>query len=235
MPRPRILVIEDDAAVREGIVDALRYHGYRTLEAADGRSGTRMALSSEYDLLLLDLILPGRDGLAILQELRDLRPTMPVVILTARGQEKDRVRGLRLGADDYVVKPFSVDELLARVEAVLRRSPERPSDVREIHIPGGRVDLARCEVRFDDGERVELSERERELLRYLACNSGRAISRKEILSHVWRLEPRGLTTRTIDVHIGRLRHKLRDNTSTPQILVTVRGKGYMFSGNEVGP
>jgi DNA-binding response OmpR family regulator len=89
-------------------------------------------------------------------------------------------------------------------------------------------------VRFDDGERVELSERERELLRYLACNSGRAISRKEILSHVWRLEPRGLTTRTIDVHIGRLRQKLRDNTSAPQILVTVRGKGYMFSGNEVG-
>jgi DNA-binding response OmpR family regulator len=233
MTKPRILVIEDDAAIREGIVDALRYQGYLTLEAADGRCGTRMAMSGEYDLLLLDLILPGRDGLEILQELRERCPTLPVIILTARGEEKDRVRGLRLGADDYVVKPFSVGELLARVEAVLRRSPERPSDVREIQLPDGRVDLARCEVRFDDGERTELSGRERELLRYLACNSGRAISREEILSHVWRLEPRGVTTRTIDVHVGRLRQKLRDDASPPRILVTVRGKGYMFSGNRV--
>ncbi len=232
MTKLRILVVEDDAAIRAGIVDALQYRGYAVLEAADGRAGTRMAVSGEYDLLLLDLILPGRDGLEILRELRSVRPTMPVIILTARGDEKDRVAGLRLGADDYVVKPFGVDELLARVEAVLRRSPERPSDVREIDIPGGCVNLARCEVCFSDGERTELSERERELLRYLACNSGRAISREEILSHVWRLEPRGVTTRTIDVHVGRLRQKLRDDTDQPRILLTVRGKGYMFAAKE---
>jgi len=235
MTKPRILVIEDDAAIREGIVDALQYEGYEVLEAADGAAGTQLAISGEYDLLCLDLVLPRRDGLEILQALRDVRPTMPVIILTARGDEKDRIRGLRLGADDYVVKPFSVDELLARVEAVLRRSPQRPGDVREIEIPGGRVDLARCEVCFADGQRVELSERERELLRYLACHCGRAISREEILSHVWRLEPRGVTTRTIDVHIARLRQKLRDDTDRPRILLTVRGKGYMFAASEAGP
>lgn len=234
MTKPRILVIEDDAAIREGILDALQYQGYTVLQAADGGSGTQIAMSGEYDLLLLDLVLPGRDGLDILRELRDLRPTMPVIILTARGEEKDRIRGLRLGADDYVVKPFSVDELLARVEAVLRRTPERPSDVREFEIPGGLVNLDRCEVCFHDGERTALSERERELLRYLACNSGRAISREEILAHVWRLEPRGVTTRTIDVHIARLRQKLRDDTAQPRILLTVRGKGYKFSANEAG-
>ena len=235
MDRPRILVVEDDAAIREGVVDALQFHGYATLEAGDGRRGGEMALSCAYDLLLLDLVLPGRDGLDVLQELRELRPTQPVIILTARSEEKDRVRGLRLGADDYVVKPFSIEELLARVEAVLRRSPERPSDVRAVRFDGGQADLARCEVRFDDGERVSLSEREGELLRYLACNQGRAISREEILSRVWRLEPRGVTTRTIDVHVARLRQKLRDNPSRPRILITVHGRGYKFTGPEALP
>jgi DNA-binding response OmpR family regulator len=233
MTQPRILVIEDDSSIREGIVDALRFQRLEPLEASDGKVGARMALAGEYDLLLLDLVLPNRDGLDILRELRELRPTMPVIILTARGDEKDRIAGLKLGADDYVVKPFSIDELLARVEAVLRRSPQRSSDVREFPIPHGRVDFDRCEVRFDEGERAELSERERELLRYLVCNAGRAISRDEILSHVWRLEPRGLTTRTIDVHIGRLRQKLRDDLENPRILLTVRGKGYMFASSEV--
>ncbi len=235
MTKTCILVIEDDAAIREGIVDALAFQGFATLQAGDGVTGAEMAASGEYDLLLLDLVLPGRDGLEILQELRKLRPTIPVIILTARGGEQDRVRGLRLGADDYVVKPFSVDELLARVDAVLRRSPERPSDVSGIRFPGGEVDFARCEVRYDGGERAELSERERELLRYLVCNSGRAISREEILSHVWRLDPRGVTTRTIDVHIGRLREKLRDDPSDPRVLLTVRGKGYMIAKIEALP
>jgi DNA-binding response OmpR family regulator len=235
MNRPRILVVEDDAAIREAVVDALRFHGYATVEAGDGRRGGEMALSLAYDLLLLDLVLPGRDGLEVLQELRELRPTQPVIILTARSEEKDRVRGLRLGADDYVVKPFSIEELLARVEAVLRRSPERPTDVQAVRFDGGQADLARCEVRFDDGERVSLSEREGELLRYLACNQGRAISREEILSRVWRLEPRGVTTRTIDVHVARLRQKLRDDPSKPRILITVHGRGYKFTGPEALP
>jgi DNA-binding response OmpR family regulator len=183
-------------------------------------------VGEEHDIVLLDLVLPGCDGLDVLAAIRRERPTLPVIILTARGEENDRVRGLRLGADDYVVKPFSVKELLARVNAVLRRSPERPSEVRELAIDGGRVDLDRSEIRFDDGQRAELSERERELLRYLAGNSGRAVSRDEILSRVWGLDPRGLETRTVDMHVARLREKLRDDPSEPRVIVTVRGKGY---------
>jgi DNA-binding response OmpR family regulator len=190
-----------------------------------------LAVRSDYELLLLDLVLPGVDGLHILREVRRVRPTQPVIVLTAKGAEDDRVNGLRLGADDYVVKPFSVKELLARVEAVLRRSPERPSDVSLLAVPGGCADFARREVRFDDGVRCELSEREAELLRYLAVNAGRAISRDELLANVWRISPRGLSTRTIDMHVARLREKLRDNPTDPQVLLTVRGKGYMFAAS----
>lgn len=227
-----ILTIEDDAAIRRGIVDALTYAGFSVLQAANGTDGLQMALQRNYDLLLLDLVLPGKGGLEILQQVRSARPTQPVIILTARGEENDRVEGLRRGADDYVVKPFSVKELLARVEAVLRRSPERPSDVTEFPLPEGIADLARQEVRFEDGQRAELSEREVELLRYLAANAGRAIAREEILANVWRISPRGISTRTIDMHVARLREKLRDDSEDPQVLLTVRGKGYMLALHE---
>jgi len=236
MTRSRqVLTIEDDAAIRRGIVDALEFAGYRVLEAANGDAGLEQAVRSDYDLLLLDLVLPGRSGFEILQELRCVRPTVPVIILSARGEEADRVRGLRMGADDYVVKPFSVKELLARVEAVLRRTPERPSDIGRAVFAGGHADFARREVCFDDGSRVELSEREVELLRYLAINSGRAIAREEILAHVWRISPRGAATRTIDMHVARLRDKLRDDPSEPTIVLTVRGKGYMFCNHGSEP
>ncbi|MBN1342187.1 MAG: response regulator transcription factor [Phycisphaerae bacterium] len=234
MPGKKVLVIEDDRAIRQGIVDALTFAGYGTIQADNGRDGLDRAIGVDCDLILLDLILPGRDGLEILKEVRGVRPTLPVIILTARGEENDRVRGLQLGADDYVVKPFSVKELLARVEAVLRRSPERPSDVAEVGLPGGVADLRRCEARFDDGGRYDLSEREVELLRYLAMNAGRAISRDEILTRVWRIEAKGIQTRTIDMHVARLREKLRDDPSNPTIIRTVRGKGYMLSGPERG-
>ena len=227
-----ILTIEDDPAIRRGIVDSLRFAGYAPLEAGHGDLGLRMATERSYDLLLLDLVLPGRDGLEILQAVRALRPTQPVILLTARGDESDRVAGLRLGADDYVVKPFSVKELLARVEAVLRRSPERPQDVTRIKLPEGVADLARSEVKFHDGERVELSEKEVELLRYLATNPGRTISRDELLLRVWGISPRGLPTRTIDMHVTRLREKLRDDSAEPAIVLTVRGKGYMIGASK---
>ena len=227
-----ILTVEDDAAIRRGIVDSLTYAGFKVLEAADGNQGMEMALRRSYDLMLLDLVMPGPGGLEILSEVRRVRPTQPVIILTARGEENDRVEGLRRGADDYVVKPFSVKELMARVDAVLRRSPERPSDLNEVVLPSGVADLARCEVRFEDGERMELSEREIELLRYLAMNTGRAIARDELLANVWRISPKGVSTRTIDMHVARLREKLRDNAGEPQVLLTVRGKGYMFAKQE---
>lgn len=231
----QILTIEDDAAIRRGIVDALTFAGFRVLEAANGDEGLEQAVRGDYELLLLDLVLPGRSGLEVLRELRVVRPTVPVIILSARGEEQDRVQGLRLGADDYVVKPFSVKELLARIEAVLRRSPARPSDVDATPIPGGRADFARREVCFDDGQRTELSEREVELLRYLVTNPDRAIDRDELLANVWRISPRGAATRTIDMHIARLREKLRDDPAQPRIVLTVRGKGYMFAPAAGGP
>ena len=228
MPTKTILTVEDDPAIRRGIVDALKYIGYGVLEAGHGDLGHEMAVRQSYDLLLLDLVLPGRGGLEILRSVRATRPTQPVIILTARGEENDRVEGLRAGADDYVVKPFSVKELLARVEAVLRRTPGRPADLTEVGIPGGTVDFSRRELRFEGGERTELSEREVDLLRYLANCSDRAVSRDELLANVWRISPDGLPTRTIDMHVARLREKLRDNSAEPQVLLTVRGKGYMF-------
>lgn len=228
MSRKRVLVIEDDPAIRRGVIDALAFAGYTTIEASDGVGGQRAALDAEYDLLLLDLVLPGRDGLDILRDVRASRPTLPVIALTARGSVDDRIQGLQLGADDYVIKPFSVRELLARIEAVLRRSPERPSSVRLLEFVGGVADLERREVRFHDGDCIELSEREQQLLHYLACHSGRAISRDEILARVWGLDPAGITTRTIDMHVVRLREKLRDDPERPRLVLTVRGRGYML-------
>jgi len=232
MNRKQILVIEDDPAIRRGVVDALAFAGYSTLEASDGVAGCRAALDADWDLLLLDLVLPGRDGLDVLREVRINRPTLPVIVLTARASEDDRVRGLSCGSDDYVIKPFSVRELLARVEAVLRRSPERPTIPRRLAIPGGLADLERREVRFDDGGRSDLSEREHELLAYLAGHRDRVISREEILARVWGLDPAGIMTRTIDMHVARLREKLRDDPIRPRTVLTVRGRGYMFRAGD---
>lgn len=229
MSAPAILAIEDDDAIRQGIVDALRFNGFRVTQAADGNHGLKQAVSTEYDLLLLDLALPGTPGMEILRAVRQARPTQPVIILTAKGDESDRIAGLKSGADDYVVKPFSVRELIARVQAVLRRSPSRPGDIDSVDFAGGEIDFERREIRNGDGSRCELSERESELLRYLINHSGRAISRDELLSSVWRISPQGVSTRTIDMHIARIREKLSDDSSAPRILLTVRGKGYMWA------
>jgi len=227
-----LLVIEDDNAIRCGVVDALKFASYEVLEAGEGRLGMELAQTATFDLLLLDLVLPNHSGFEILRALREHRPGTPVIILSARGEEADRVKGLKLGADDYVVKPFSVRELLARVEAVLRRSPERPKRVQTFAFPAGVADLARLELRYADGTRAELSERESELLQYLAAHRGRALSREELLRRVWRIEPRHTETRTVDMHIANLRAKLRDDGGNPHFLLTVRGKGYMLAAVE---
>ncbi len=221
---PTILVIEDDSAIRQGITDALRFTGYETLVAADGKEGMRLALEANYCLLLLDLILPHHSGLDILKALRAKRSGQAVIILSARGEEADRVRGLSLGADDYVVKPFSVREMLARVDAVLRRTSERPPVVSAWSFDDGVVDFERREIHFKDGRREELSTKEAELLRYLAANPSRAIQRDEILRQVWDLNPKGMETRTIDMHIAHLRAKIG-----AEHLLTVRGQGYMLA------
>jgi DNA-binding response OmpR family regulator len=225
----RILVVEDDAAIRTGVRDSLKFAGFDVDEAADGDAGMNLALSVDCDLVLLDLVLPGPDGLQILRRVRQLRPSLPIIMLTARGEEQDRVAGLKSGADDYVVKPFGVSELLARVEAVLRRTPTRPAEATNIKLAGAEIDFSKGEVAFADGAKTTLSDKEGELLRYLVGSVGRAVSRDELLSRVWGLDPQGLATRTVDMHIARLREKLRDDPTAPKLVVTVRGKGYMLA------
>ncbi|MBV9123802.1 MAG: response regulator transcription factor, partial [Planctomycetes bacterium] len=181
-------------------------------------------------------LLPKRDGLEILADLRKVRPTLPVIILTARGSEEDRVRGLKMGADDYVVKPFSARELLARVEAVLRRSVDRPPEVSGARLGHAHIDFQRREVRWSSQQRTELSETEAGILRFLVVHKHRAISRDELLTRLWGIGPQQVETRTIDMHIARLRTKLRDpgGRPTPEAIVTVRAQGYM-AGPELLP
>lgn len=226
--RADILLVEDDAAIRTGVSTCLELAGFAVHSAADFAGGKRLALGDAGDLLLLDLALPGGDGLAILAEVRRLRPARPVVILTARGAEADRVRGLRLGADDYVVKPFGVDELLARVEAVLRRAGPRaaPAGPR-LRWAGGEIDLARRCLHTAAGESA-LSEAEADLLRFLAERAERAVPRDELTALVWRSAGPAPASRAIDMLVARLREKLGDSA----VIVTVRGCGYRL-GSQV--
>lgn len=229
-----VLVVEDDEAIRLGVVDALELHGYGVLQAGDGAQGLRLAVADDVDLVLLDIMMPRMDGLTMLGEVRRVKPGLPVIMLTARGEEADRIRGLKAGADDYVVKPFSASELLARVEAVLRRSAERPQGVGRLVVAGMTVDFERRELVRSNGTREAIPEREAELLRYLASNRGRAISRDELLSRVWGLDPRGVQTRTVDMAVARLREQLGDDPGNPTVIVTVRGKGYMLASGGGG-
>ena len=236
MTPPTLLVIEDDLAIRRGMAAALTHAGYAVREAGDGIAGCREALAGGVALVLLDLVLPGRDGLDVLARLRAFDPALPVIVVTARGDEDDRVRGLELGADDYVVKPFGARELVARVEAVLRRSPERPDGLpSRLRLGAGEVDLDGGRVRFDPrdaedgdggGEGEDLSKLECDLLRHLVRSGGRIVSRDELLQRVWGRNPRRVTTRSVDMAVARLRKKLRDGEDGPARLVTVRGEGY---------
>lgn len=229
MKATRIVVVEDEPAIRRGVVDLLRASGYEVVEAPDGVKGLAEASRPDIDLVLLDLMLPRKDGLEVLRELRQLRPAVPVIVLTARGTEDDRVRGLKMGADDYVVKPFAARELLARVEAVLRRALGQTGMVGRARLGHAVIDLERREVSWGEGRRGELSETECAVLAFLVAHHKRAVSRDELLSRVWGLEPTGLETRTIDMHIARLRTKLRDPSGkpTPEAILTVRSHGYM--------
>jgi DNA-binding response OmpR family regulator len=229
MSASRIVVVEDEPAIRRGVVDALKMSGYEVAEAADGAAGYERSIQPGVRLVLLDLLLPQRDGLDVLSDLRRMRPTLPVIILTARGSEEDRVRGLKMGADDYVVKPFSARELLARVEAVLRRTPNGANGARTARLGRAVIDFHRREVKWSDKVRAELSETETGILLLLLENASRSVSRDEILTRLWGINPQGLETRTIDMHVARLRAKLRDPSgkTAPEAIVTVRAHGYM--------
>ena len=199
--------------------------GYDVLSARDGYEAMEMIHAEEYDLALLDVVLPGANGFELLKRIREDRSTVPVLMLTAKGAEADKVKGLKLGADDYVVKPFSLLEVLARIEAVLRRSPERPSAVNRVMLPEGHLDFAARALVLGE-ERVVLTTKEFDLARHLAANAGRIITREEILARVWKMDPRLVETRSIDTTIARLREKMGKRNSA--VIRTLRGRGYVW-------
>lgn len=231
----QILIIEDDNAIRVGVCDALESAGYTVVGVESGERGLAEIGDSGFDLVLLDVVLPGLDGMQVLGRIRELRPSLPVIMITARGDVQDRIRGLDLGADDYVVKPFNVRELLARVEAVLRRAVQHSDLAAEFELPGGsRVDFGRRRICFPDGRNAELSEKEADLLRYLATRRGQTVSRDELIERIWGINPKGMQTRTVDMHVARLREKIGDDAAEPRLILTVRGRGYCLAVAEGG-
>ena len=225
--KPRILVVEDEAAIREGLADVLVYHGYRVDAVADGREGLKKALSGQYDLLLLDVMLPGRDGFAICDEVRKVDREQPIILLTAKTSDEDIVNGLALGADDYIGKPFSIAELVLRVKAVLRRSRSGLALATEIHLAGDIAIDTRNLSGSRAGELLQFTRREIDILQYLQQNSDRPVSREELLTRVWGYDRTAdIETRTVDIHIAKLRRKIEPDVKEPRNLITVRGAGY---------
>ncbi len=225
--KPRILVVEDEAAIRDGLADVLVYHGYRVDAVADGREGLKKALSGQYDLLLLDVMLPGRDGFAICDEVRKVDREQPIILLTAKTGDDDIVNGLSLGADDYIGKPFSIAELVLRVKAVLRRSRVGVALAAEIRLAGDIAIDTRNLSGSRAGEALQFTRREMDILQYLQQNSDRPVSREELLTRVWGYDRTAdIETRTVDIHIAKLRRKIEPDAKEPRNLITVRGAGY---------
>ena len=224
----RILLIEDEPGIVLTLTDRLTGEGYRVESAPDGESGLERATRDAFDLLLLDLMLPRMSGFDVCTELRKRGIETPVIMLTARGQVVDKVVGLKLGADDYVTKPFEMAELLARVEAQLRRAPSSPHPTEGYAFGDVRVDFRKAEA-TKEGAPLELSAREFQLLRYFLEHRGATLTRDELLNEVWGYHSMP-STRTVDVHVAWLRQKIEPNPRHPQFILTIHGMGYKFAG-----
>ena len=227
MSRPaRILIVEDEEAIREGLIDVLVFHKYATDSAATGPEGLEKALSGKFDLILLDIMLPGMDGYEICNRIRAEDRNQPIIMLTAKTSDEEIVQGLKLGADDYVAKPFSIQQLVLRIEAVLRRSRMGVEQARTISLDGIEIDTENMKGR-SGAEQIDFTKREIELLSYLAQHSDRPVPREELLLKVWGYARNlDIETRTVDIHIAKLRRKIEKNAKEPTNLVTVRGAGY---------
>ena len=215
-PKARILVVEDDPAILKGLCDVLVFNGYSADGVADGTKGCESALSGQYDLVLLDVMLPGMDGFSICREIRRQRPVQPVIILTAKGSEDDVVAGFTAGADDYVSKPFSLRELMVRVEAVLRRSGK----------PLGDEQIRYADILFDGLNLQALTRREMDIIVYLFRHRERIVSKGELLTEVWHYKDPDVETRTVDIHMLKLRKKIASLADGQVLIQTVRGEGY---------
>ena len=225
---PKILIVEDEPAMVAGLRDNFEFEGYQVLSAPDGVSGLERALKESPDLVILDVMMPRMSGLDVCKQLKQKRPSIPIIMLTARGQEVDKVVGLELGADDYVTKPFSIRELLARVKAVLRGAQPHLKERERYSFGDIEVDVRKCQV-SRQGRALEFSSKELDLLKYFLCHSGEAISRDRLLEEVWGYD-KFPTTRTVDAHIVRLRQKLEPKPEDPHFFLTVHGVGYKFVG-----
>jgi two-component system alkaline phosphatase synthesis response regulator PhoP len=224
----RILLVEDDPGLRLVLTHRLGNEGYRVEAAPDGEEGLRLATGGRFDLVVLDVMLPGRSGFDVCRTMRLGGVDTPVLMLTARAELADRVSGLKLGADDYLTKPFEMAELLARVEARLRRDGGRREAPPAYRFGSVEVDFRRTEV-HRAGQRVELSAKEFRLLRHLIAHRGETLSRNELLDEVWGYDANP-TSRTVDVHVAWLRRKLEENPRQPQHILTIHGLGYKFAG-----
>ena len=228
MASAKILIVEDEPNMVAGLRDNFEFEGFEVLTALDGVQGLERALKESPDLVVLDVMMPRMSGLDVCKQLKAKRPSIPIIMLTARGQEVDKVVGLELGADDYVTKPFSIRELLARVKAVLRRSQTLPKDQDRYTFGDVEVNLRSYRV-LRGGNSVEFSSKEFELLKHFLCHSGETLSRDRLLGEVWGYD-KFPTTRTVDAHIVRLRQKLEPVPDQPQFFLTVHGVGYRFVG-----
>jgi DNA-binding response OmpR family regulator len=222
----KILVVEDETVLRQGLVDLLTGDEHEVESVADGAAAVEVGTSGEFDLVLLDLMLPKMDGITVCHHLRKARPALMILMLTARGDEADKVQGLSVGADDYVTKPFGAKELLARVVALGRRAKTAAAEVQDIEVDQCNIDLGRCQAQRN-GDTISLTPREVGIVRWLFRHKERAVSRAELLEQVWSA-PGDLETRTVDMTIANLRKKLERDPSAPSIIVSVKGVGYAW-------
>lgn len=222
-----ILIVEDEPKMVAGLRDNFEYEGYQVLTALDGVEGLDRALATSPDLIVLDVMMPKMSGLDVCRKLKSKRPSIPIIMLTARGQEVDKVVGLELGADDYVTKPFSIRELLARVKAVLRRAHTLPKDQDRYAFGDIEVDMHSCRV-TKDGKVLDFTSKEFDLLKYFLCHPGESLSRERLLDEVWGYDAQ-TNSRTVDAHLVHLRQKLEPIPEQPRFFLTVHGTGYKFA------
>jgi len=222
----KILVVEDDPLLQDGLADLLKGAGHTVDVVADGIVAARSGLDPELDLVLLDVMLPRIDGIEVCHRLRLARPNLPILMLTAKGSEEDKVRGLKVGADDYITKPFGARELLARIAAVARRAKSAPAEAEIIEIDGCRFDLGHCEARRDENV-IRQTPREVGIVRWLYRQRARVVTREELLERIWGANA-GMETRTVDVTIYHLRRKVERDHIHPKIIVSVKQVGYLW-------
>ena len=226
-----VLVVEDEAAIREGLVDVLVYHGYDVDTAATGTEGLEKAQSGRFDLILLDIMLPGMDGYEVCNRIRSEDREQAIIMLTAKSSDEEIIEGLKLGADDYVSKPFSIQQLVLRIEAVLRRSRAGEASARTLELVGVSVDTENLTGTNAEGS-VSFTRREMDILTYLSRHPDRPVPREELLTKVWGYaRTMDIETRTVDIHIAKLRRKIEPDPKEPVNLVTVRGAGYRLNGS----